>query len=171
MFNATRRIHSVQAWATLQGMAETLAAFGDAGGSVPKEWKKFFEIVTGLEQKGQFEAISVALTNVLKGIVWSGDIMAQKASTQERWPYADVTMFIKNWGSYAPEVAQLTSGVQQKISADLVTAKDLMKCFRCQSGKNHVDSMCHTKVTKPYVRSRDRECVYIPYPCFGRTAL
>ena len=86
--------------------------------------------------------------------------MSQKAATLERWPYADVTMFIKNWGYFAPEVAQLTSGVQQrteKISADLVTAKDLMKCFRCNRGSNHLDSMCHTKNSKPYIRNRDRE--------------
>jgi hypothetical protein len=80
--------------------------------------------------------------------VWSGDVRSQKASLHEGGPYADGTMFIRNWGAYAPEIAQLSSGVQQRaeaITAELCQSRDKMKCFKCATGKNHLDSMCFVK--------------------------
>jgi hypothetical protein len=132
----------------VQALSQTLAAFGDSEGKVPAEWKNFFTVVSALEKQGKFEALSIALTNVLKAIVWSGDVCSQKASLHEGGPYADGTMFIRNWGAYAPEIAQLSSGVQQRaeaITAELCQSRDKMKCFKCATGKNHLDSMCFVK--------------------------
>jgi hypothetical protein len=132
----------------VQALSEALAAFGDSEGKMPAEWKEFFTICATLEQQGKFEALSVALLKVLKGIVWSEDICAQKAALTEGGPHADCTMFIRNWGAYASEIARLNSGVQQRaeaITAELCQARDKMRCFKRSTGKckNHLDSMCY----------------------------
>ncbi len=140
-----------------------MAAFGDTEGRLPAEWKNFFTVVGTLEKQGKFEALSIALTSVLKALVWSGDVCSQKASLQEGGPYADVTMFVRNWGAYAPEIAQMSTGVQQRaeaISAELCQARDKMKCFKCTTGKNHLDSMCfvsNKKKVRGDYRSKDDE--------------
>jgi hypothetical protein len=82
----------------VQALSQALAAFGDSEGKIPAEWKNFFTIAATLENQGEFEALSVALSNVLKALVWSGDVCSQKASLNEGGPYADFTMFLRNWG-------------------------------------------------------------------------
>jgi hypothetical protein len=137
----------------LQALSQTLAAFGDSEGKVPAEWKNFFTVVSTLEKQSKFEALSIALTSVLKAIAWSGEVCSQKASLHEGGPYADCTMFIRNWGAYAPEIAQMSSGIQQRaeaITAELCQSRDKMKCFKCATGKNHLDSMCFVNNKKKF---------------------
>jgi hypothetical protein len=69
---------------------------------------------------------------VFSALVWSGDVMAAKAANHEG-AYADVTMLIRDWGSFAPEVVQTASGLKQKadsVSEALLQAKDKMKCLK-----------------------------------------
>jgi hypothetical protein len=135
----------------VQALVQTLAAFGESEGKVPAEWKNIFGVVATLEKRGKFEALSVALSNVLTALVWSGGVCAQKASLTERGPYADCTTFVRNWGAYASEVAQMTSGVQQRaeaITTELCQARDKMRCFKCTTGNNHLDSMCYVSRRK-----------------------
>jgi hypothetical protein len=137
----------------VQALALTLAAFGETEGKMPAEWRNFFTAVATREKRGEFEALSVALSRVLKAIVWSGDVCSQKASLTEGGPYADCTMFVRNWGAYAAEIARMNSGVQQRaeaITAELCQARDKMQCFKCTTGKNHLDSMCYVGGRKPF---------------------
>lgn len=93
--------------------------------------------------------------------------MAAKASnhSSDKEPYADVTMFIRNWGVYAPEVARTTSGLKQKaesISDALLAAQDKMKCLKC-GNTNHLNSMCFVKSKRPYrpgPRGREEDAAY-----------
>jgi hypothetical protein len=85
--------------------------------------------------------------------------MEAKAANYEG-AYADVTMFIQNWGPFAPEVVQASSGLKQKadsVADALLQAKDKMKCLKC-GNMNHVNSMCFVQKRASYpARVRDRE--------------
>jgi hypothetical protein len=139
----------------VQDLEAQLKVFGEAEGKYPDSWADFFKKLNDLEDASAL----VACKRVLSAVVWSADAMAAKATNHDG-AYADVTMFIRNWGSYAPEVVQTASGLKQKadsVSDALLQAKDKMKCLKC-GNVNHLNSMCFVKKRTGYpARGRDRE--------------
>jgi hypothetical protein len=139
----------------MQDLEAQLRVFGEAEGKYPETWTDFFKKVNELEDARAL----LACKRVLSALVWSGDVMAAKAANHEE-AYADVTMFIRNWGSFAPEVVQTASGLKHKadsVAEALLQAKDKMKCLKC-GNTNHLNSMCFVKKRTSYpARGRDRE--------------
>jgi hypothetical protein len=80
----------------VQALSQALTAFEESERKVPAEWKHFHGSFHIGKTK---EALSVALSNVLKAIVWSGDSCSHKASLAAGGPYADCTMLLKNLGA------------------------------------------------------------------------
>jgi hypothetical protein len=83
----------------VQGLEAQLKVFGESEGDFPESWTGFFKKVNDLED----ESALLACKRVLSALVWSADAMAAKAASHEG-AYADVTMFIRNCGSFASEV-------------------------------------------------------------------
>jgi hypothetical protein len=138
----------------VQDLEAQLKVFGESEGKYPESWTEFFKKVNDLEDGSAL----VACKRVLSALVWSADAMAAKAANHAG-AYADVTMFIRNWGSFAPEVVQTSSGLKQKadsVADALMQAKDKMKCLKCGNA-NHLNSMCFVKKRISYpARGRER---------------
>jgi hypothetical protein len=141
----------------MQDLEVQLRVFGESEGKHPEAWTEFFKKVNELEGASAL----LACKQVLSALVWSGDVMAAKAANHEG-AYADATMFVRNWGSFAPEVVQTASGLKQKadsVAEALLQAKDKMQCLKCGNA-NHLNSMyiCFVKKRSSYpARRRDRE--------------
>lgn len=132
--------------AGLQDVEAQLAAFGHAEGRFPEQWTDFFKFIEQLEKKGSVAAAGTACKRVLSALVWTADAIQGK-STLHDYAYADVTMFIRNWGQFAPEVVSERGSLKVKaegIALSMVQSRDKMKCLRCNH-LNHLDSMCYSK--------------------------
>lgn len=135
-------------------MEVDLQVFGATEGKLPDSWADFFKHIDFLERQQKHEAMATAALRVLKALVWSADATALKAASHE-YAYADVTMFIRNWGTHASEVATTSQGLKLKgenIADHMVQAKEKMKCFRCPNGQvaRHLDSMCRVSRKEPF---------------------
>lgn len=136
----------------MQGVAADLAAmYGGAEGKYPEGWVEFFKNTDKLLAQGLYEHAAHAAVNVLKALTWSGDAVALK-SVAHRYAYADVTMFIRNFGSYTSDIVPLSSGIKnmgEAVADKLLLSTDKMKCLKC-SAAGHVNSMCFSQSKKPF---------------------
>lgn len=141
----------------MQDVEAQLAMFGTKESKFPDSWVEFFKSVEQWEKQGHHTAAATACKRVLKTLVYSADAMRDKSVGQE-YAYADVTMFIRNWGVYTPEVVAETKNLKVKgeeVAARLAAAKEKMRCLKCRND-GHLDSMCWVKGKQKDFRSASR---------------
>jgi hypothetical protein len=122
---------------------DPLLAFGAAEGKFPEAWAGFFKTLDSLEDP----AVGLlACRRVLSAVVWGSEAAARK-SVQHNFAYADVTMFMRNFGAYANDFVRTEAGMKVKAEATtaaIVQASDTYHCFRCNA-TSHVNSQCFVK--------------------------
>lgn len=136
---------------------------GDEEGAFPPTWAPFFKHMQTLQDNQQYEAVALASLRTLKAVVWAAESMASKSANHKHCPaYADVTMFVRNFGPYVAGkagVARTQQELQHKsevIADRMLDNPALMKCFRCGKAGTHLDSMCFVSGAKKPVRARSR---------------